>query len=31
MHGGAGLLVDILENGIDPGVMMLLRAVLAWY
>jgi hypothetical protein len=27
MHGGAGLLVDILENGIDPGVMVLLRAV----
>lgn len=26
MHSGAGLLVDILEKGIDSGVMVLMGA-----
>jgi hypothetical protein len=26
MHGGSGLLMDILESGIGSGVMVLMRA-----
>jgi hypothetical protein len=28
MHGGVVLLVGLLENGLDPGVMVLVKAVL---
>lgn len=28
MHGGAGLLMDLLKNGIGSGVMVLMRAAL---